>query len=35
MEGNKDEALQQSFASIAKIDFDGKYFRHDIGFDLK
>jgi phosphoribosylamine--glycine ligase len=32
---NKDEALQQSFASIAKIDFDGKYFRHDIGFDLK
>lgn len=30
----KDEALAQSFASIEKIDFDGKYFRHDIGFDL-
>lgn len=31
----KDEALAQSFASIEKIDFDGKYFRHDIGFDLE
>ena len=30
----KDEALAQSFASIDKINFDGKYFRHDIGFDL-
>lgn len=30
----KDEALAQSFASIEKINFDGKYFRHDIGFDL-
>ena len=28
------EALAQSFASIEKINFDGKYFRHDIGFDL-
>ena len=31
----KDEALARSFASIEKIDFEGKYFRHDIGFDLK
>ena len=30
----KAEALAQSFASIEKINFDGKYFRHDIGFDL-
>lgn len=32
---DKESALQQSFASIAKIDFEGKYFRHDIGFDLQ
>ena len=32
---SKDEALATSFANIAKIDFDGKYFRRDIGFDLK
>lgn len=31
----KDEALATSFANIAKIDFEGKYFRRDIGFDLK
>lgn len=31
----KDEALRQSWENIAKIDFDGKYFRRDIGFDLK
>lgn len=31
----KEEALKQSFANIAKINFDGSYFRHDIGFDLK
>ena len=31
----KDEALARSFGSIEKIDFEGKYFRRDIGFDLK
>ena len=31
----KDEALATSFANIARIDFKGKYFRRDIGFDLK
>lgn len=31
----KDEALATSFGNIAKIDFEGKYFRRDIGFDLK
>lgn len=32
---NKEDALHKSFASIAKIDFEGKKFRRDIGFDLK
>lgn len=32
---SKDEALATSFANIAKVNFDGKYFRRDIGFDLK
>lgn len=32
---SKDEALSQSWSNIARIDFDGKYFRRDIGFDLK
>lgn len=31
---NKDEALKQSFENAATIQFDGKYFRSDIGFDL-
>lgn len=31
----KDEALSRSFASIAKINFEGMYFRRDIGADLK
>ncbi len=31
---NKDEALAVSFGNAALIDFDGKYFRKDIGFDL-
>lgn len=30
-----DQALARSYASVAKIDFDGKYFRRDIGCDLK
>lgn len=32
---SKEEALATSFANIAKVNFDGKYFRRDIGFDLK
>jgi phosphoribosylamine--glycine ligase len=32
---DKDEALRHSFESIGKINFDGKYYRKDIGFDLK
>lgn len=31
---SKDEALAQSFANAQKIDYEGKYFRRDIGFDL-
>lgn len=31
---DKDEALAKSFANAAKIDFDKRYFRRDIGFDL-
>ncbi len=30
-----DQALARSYASVAKIDFDDKYFRRDIGCDLK
>ena len=31
----KDEALEKSFKNAEKIKFDGKYYRRDIGFDLK
>lgn len=31
----KDEALSKSFANADKIDFEGKYYRKDIGFDLQ
>lgn len=30
----KEEALKQSFENAGKINYDGKYFRSDIGFDL-
>lgn len=31
---NKAEALGKSFEAIKKVNFEGKYFRRDIGFDL-
>lgn len=31
---NKDEALAKSFANAERINFDKKYYRKDIGFDL-
>lgn len=32
---SKDEALSKSFGNADKINFEGKYYRKDIGFDLK
>ena len=32
---SKDEALARSFKAIEEVNFEGKYFRRDIGFDLK
>ena len=32
---SKEDALRKSYANIEKIDFEGKNFRRDIGFDLK
>ncbi|MBD8348736.1 phosphoribosylamine--glycine ligase [Dysgonomonas sp. HGC4] len=32
---SKDEALSKSFTNADKIDFEGKYYRKDIGFDLQ
>ena len=29
-----DEALNKSFKNAEKINFEGKYYRKDIGFDL-
>jgi phosphoribosylamine--glycine ligase len=30
-----DEALDKSYENAGKINFENKYFRKDIGFDLK
>ena len=30
-----EEALNKSFSNVAKIKYEGSYYRRDIGFDLK
>ena len=30
-----EEALAKTYENSEKINFEGKYYRHDIGFDLK
>jgi len=32
---NMQEALDKSFSNAEKLSFEGKYYRKDIGFDLK
>jgi phosphoribosylamine--glycine ligase len=32
---NLEEALKNAYANVEQIDFEGKYFRSDLGFDLK
>lgn len=34
LEKNKENALKKSYENIQKINFEGKYYRKDIGFDL-
>ena len=31
---DRNQAIEQSYQALAKIDFEGIYYRKDIGFDL-